>query len=78
MRAESQVNVVWSLTITRSIAQSLSTELVYYDLDEQRILSYALKPWAERFLVPRMELYREECPDLAAEVEAALGEKESP
>ncbi|MBP8972753.1 MAG: hypothetical protein KBH93_02665 [Anaerolineae bacterium] len=53
-------------------------EYLVYDLDTRRITDFRLKPWADRFLVLRMELYREEYPDLAAKVEAALGEKESP
>lgn len=53
-------------------------EYVVYDLDRQQIVDFRLKPWADRYLVLRMELYRDEYPDLAVEVEAALGEKESP
>ena len=61
----------------QGMAQNLFDELVI-NVDTRRIESFKLKPWADRFLVLRMELYREEYPDLAAEVEAALGEKESP
>jgi hypothetical protein len=61
----------------QGMAQNLFDELVV-NVDTRRIESFKLKPWADRFLVLRMELYRDEYPDLAAEVEAALGEKESP
>jgi len=42
----------------QSVAQNLFNEIVY-DLDTQRIESFRLKPWAERFVTLRMPLYPE-------------------
>jgi DNA invertase Pin-like site-specific DNA recombinase len=43
----------------QGMAQNLFTELVV-NLDTQRIVSFKLKPWAERFLVVRASLYEDE------------------
>lgn len=40
----------------RGLAHNLFEEIVY-DLDRQRIVSFRLKSWAERFLIVRGELY---------------------
>lgn len=61
----------------RGMAQNLFEEVIV-NIDTRRIESFKLKPWADRFLVLRMELYRDEYPELAKEIEAALAEKESP
>lgn len=61
----------------QGMAQNLFEEVVV-NVDTRRIESFKLKPWADRFLVLRMELYRDEYPELAKEIEAALAEKESP
>ena len=61
----------------KGIAQNLIEEVVVH-LDLRRIESFKLKPWADRFLILRMELYRDECPELAEGVEANLAESEPP
>jgi hypothetical protein len=45
------------------MAKHLFSEIVF-DLDTRRIVSYKLKPWADDFLMLRMELYHEEFGDL--------------
>ena len=45
----------------KGLAQNLFDEVVV-DLDTRRIVGFKLKPWTERFLVLRMELYRDEYP----------------
>jgi hypothetical protein len=47
----------------QGMAQHLFSEVVV-DLDTRRIVSYKLKPWADDFLMLRMELYHEEFGDL--------------
>lgn len=47
----------------KGMAQHLFTEIVY-DLDTRRIVSFKLKPWADDFLILRMELYHQEFGDL--------------
>lgn len=61
----------------KGLAQNLFDEVVV-DLDTRRIVGFKLKPWTERFLVLRMELYRDEYPELAKEIEAGLAEKHIP
>ncbi|HMN12626.1 MAG TPA: recombinase family protein, partial [Bellilinea sp.] len=61
----------------KGMAQNLFEEVVV-NLDTRRIESFRLKPWADRFLVLRMELYRDEYPEIAEEVEANLAENETP
>ncbi len=61
----------------KGLAHNLFEEVVV-DLDTRRIVSFKLKPWADRFLVLRMALYEEEYPELAAEVRQALEENENP
>ena len=61
----------------QSAVQSFFDEVVV-NLDTRRIESFKLKPWLERFLVLRMELYRDDYPELAEEVETELAEKETP
>jgi hypothetical protein len=61
----------------KGMAQTLFEEVVV-NLDTRRIESFKLKPWADRFLVLRMELYRDEYPDIAEEVAADLTEKDIP
>ncbi len=43
----------------QGLVRSLFTELVY-DLDTRRIVSFQLKPWADRFVTVRGALYEEE------------------
>lgn len=43
----------------QGLARSLFTEVVY-NLDTQRIVSFRLKPWADRFLTLRAALYEKE------------------
>jgi hypothetical protein len=45
------------------MAKHLFSEIVF-DLDTRRIVSYKLKPWADDFLMLRMELYHKEFGDL--------------
>jgi hypothetical protein len=45
------------------MAHHLFSEIVF-NLDTRRIESYKLKPWADDFLMLRMELYQEEFGDL--------------
>lgn len=40
----------------QGLARSLFTSIVY-NLDTRRMISFRLKPWAERFLVLRAALY---------------------
>jgi len=47
----------------QGMVQHLFTEIVF-DLDTRRIVSYKLKPWADDFLMLRMELYYNEFGDL--------------
>ena len=47
----------------QGMVQHLFTEIVF-DLDTRRIVSYKLRPWADDFLMLRMELYYEEFGDL--------------
>jgi hypothetical protein len=47
----------------QGMAKHLFSEIVF-DLDTRRIVSYKLKPWADDFLMLRMELYHEEFGDL--------------
>lgn len=61
----------------KGMAQTLFEEVVV-NLDTRRIESFKLKPWADRFLVLRMELYRDEYPEVAQEVAANLAEKQTP
>jgi hypothetical protein len=61
----------------KGMAQNLFEEVVV-NLDTRRIESFKLKPWADRFLVLRMELYRDEYPQLAEEAEANLTQKQTP
>ena len=56
----------------KGMAQNLFDEVVV-NLDTRRIESFKLKPWVDRFLVLRMELYRDEYPELAEEIEDELG-----
>ena len=61
----------------RGMAHNLFDELVV-DIDTRQIVSFKLKPWADRFLVLRMALYEEEYPEVAEEVRAEMAEKETP
>ena len=61
----------------KGMAQNLFDEVVV-NLDTRRIESFKLKPWVDRFLVLRMELYRDDYPELAEEIEAELAENEIP
>jgi hypothetical protein len=47
----------------KGMAQYLFAELVF-DLDTRRIVSYKLKPWADEFVMLRMELYYQEFGDV--------------
>jgi hypothetical protein len=47
----------------KGMAQYLFAELVF-DLDTRRIVSYKLKPWADEFIMLRMELYYQEFGDM--------------
>jgi hypothetical protein len=38
-------------------------EYIEYDLDAKRITDFRLKPWADKFLVLRAELYQEQTPN---------------
>jgi len=60
----------------KGMAQNLFDEVVV-NLDTRRIESFKLKPWVDRFLVLRMELYRDEYPELAEEIEDELGSESS-
>src|SRR5690606_30281087 len=61
----------------QGMAQDIFEEVVV-NLDTRRIESFKLKPWIERFLIVRMELYRDEYPELAEEIEGELAEKQTP
>ena len=61
----------------KGMAQDIFEEVVV-NLDTRRIESFKLKPWIERFLVVRMEMYRDDYPELAEEIEAELAENETP
>ncbi len=52
----------------QGMVQYLFTEIVF-DLDTRRIVSYKLKPWADDFLMLRMELYYNEFGDLEPDSE---------
>ena len=51
---------------TNANTQHLFTELIY-DVDTRRFVRFRLKPWADRFLLIRMDLYYEMFGDLEGE-----------
>ncbi|WP_162909895.1 recombinase family protein [Aggregatilinea lenta] len=66
IEAVNQIAAVWDTSDDedkRGMAHYLFSEIVY-NLDTRRIESYKLKPWADDFLMLRMELYYDEFGDL--------------
>lgn len=66
MDAVNRIASVWDTADDENkqgMVQHLFSEIVF-DLDTRRIVSYKLKPWADDFLMLRMELYYEEFGDL--------------
>lgn len=64
--AVNRISSVWDTADAedrQGMIQHLFSEIVF-DLDTRRIVSYKLKPWADDFLMLRMELYYDEFGDL--------------
>ncbi len=73
VNAINQITRVWELgddENKQSLVKAFFTS-VSYDLDTRRITDFKLKPWADRFLVLRANLYEGENPTTSAENENA-------
>jgi hypothetical protein len=66
IEAVNRISQVWETADDedrKGMAQYLFSEVVY-NLDTRRIESFQLKPWADEFVMLRMDLYHEEFGDL--------------
>jgi hypothetical protein len=66
IEAVNRISQVWETADDedrKGMAQYLFSEVVY-NLDTRRIESFQLKPWADEFIMLRVELYRDEFGDL--------------